>query len=180
MRDYDRLTPKERADQAKPTPTKHCSKCGDAKNFHGSCDQMEWLLDRWPTDGSYLRKCLTCGNVERTTREELTAAHARDSDPPPTPTVSTRMNESNGQDCAIVQEESVDETVTDTGVSLRQATVFASLMGRVKFRSPAETLWDAQAAYDAGDLTKEQFLEVINAPPVRRETSPVLRWEDVK
>jgi hypothetical protein len=48
-------------------------------------------------------------------------------------------------------------------VSSRQGIVFAYLMGRKACRSPAETLWDATRAFEEGDITKEQWLQVVDS-----------------
>ncbi len=120
MRDYDKFTPKEREQLSKLekydpeesiwveplSPADRIARCewriGIAKQWRAASLINEETFERLKA------KALADINADGTAaREQISGDTA----------LSTRMNESNGQDCAIVQEESVDETVTDTRVS---------------------------------------------------------------
>jgi hypothetical protein len=101
-------------------------------------------------------------------RAELQAAHvlvpaARPRDPDPASLNACQANNGSQSEEVMtsITKESVDSSVTDTDVSLRQAMVFAFLIGRRDFRSPAMTVRDATEALNAGDITGEQWRQVV-------------------
>ncbi len=126
LRDYDRLTPKERQALAGVGGAYEpivCPECGEAA----------FRLRR--ADGYVL----VCKHIGKLTAKQSEPATAEQSTP----------------DAAGVSRQ-IDER--------QRAIVFAYLMGRLHFRSPEETLSEANDALSRGHISPEQYRQIIDQP----------------